>query len=313
MAGFVTSKQLLNVYDVNTVTDDEGNETRGTAYEFQDYAYRLAAKLNDLEHLAIYMRLVKKYPRFLLESAFESIADSNEFNKGRLFMWKFKKVREEIKLKKDLMNFSHKHVVKKMSMLKDELSKMIIKKNDQVENNPIAMFIAANTAITNSSKKVLFVGLDSTILTAMFANDFNIYGNDISKKFVTIHKETYKNEARKFICKDFLDKNYKLHEFDLIIIQNYFNLIPHESELQLIKHIQRSLKPSGKLILNFHHSDEDSQIWKEMSFKGEKRFYFQKKNNTEKLINVFSENGFSQIDIGQFGDQTVIALEHVID
>jgi hypothetical protein len=69
--------------------------------EFQDYGYRLALKLNDLEHKALYIKLAKKEPRALLEEALSFAIDYPEArNKARIFMWKLKDLRGE-KDKKD--------------------------------------------------------------------------------------------------------------------------------------------------------------------------------------------------------------------
>lgn len=66
--------------------------------EFQDYGYRLAVKLNDMRHKALYMKLAKEKPRVLLEKAFSFAVDypTKDTNKGRLFMWKLKELEKEL-------------------------------------------------------------------------------------------------------------------------------------------------------------------------------------------------------------------------
>ncbi len=67
-------------------------------YEFQDFAYRLALKLGDLDHKGIYFRLAKYELRSRLEVALAFACDyTHEPNKGKLFMWKLKQIREEAK------------------------------------------------------------------------------------------------------------------------------------------------------------------------------------------------------------------------
>jgi hypothetical protein len=74
------------------------NKQRRIAHEWQDYAYRLALELEDTAHTSLYMRLCKNTPRFILEEARCSIKDNlNVRNKGRLFMWKVKEIRDKSK------------------------------------------------------------------------------------------------------------------------------------------------------------------------------------------------------------------------
>lgn len=69
--------------------------------EFQKYAYDLAVELGDMPHKSLYMRLAKITPRVLLEKARSFVVDAtNESNKGPLFMWKLKQLKEEAKKEK---------------------------------------------------------------------------------------------------------------------------------------------------------------------------------------------------------------------
>lgn len=70
--------------------------------EFQDYGYRLALKLDDLQHKALYIKLAKEVPRALLEQALSFAADyPNARRKGKVFMWKLKELRDGLRDKKD--------------------------------------------------------------------------------------------------------------------------------------------------------------------------------------------------------------------
>jgi hypothetical protein len=68
--------------------------------EFQDYGYRLAAELQDLEHTSLYMRLAKTVDRAILEQCRRFVIDSAAKNKGALFMWKMKEMKK-VKSKSD--------------------------------------------------------------------------------------------------------------------------------------------------------------------------------------------------------------------
>lgn len=65
--------------------------------EFQKYAYELAKELDDLIHKSLYMKLAKSTPRGLMETARGFVKDaSNARNKGKLFMWKLKQLKDEL-------------------------------------------------------------------------------------------------------------------------------------------------------------------------------------------------------------------------
>ena len=72
------------------------NERKYIAHEFQDYGYRLAQQLDDLKHKALYIKLAKKMPRWILEETLRFVKEANEVrNPGKLFMWKLKKLQGE--------------------------------------------------------------------------------------------------------------------------------------------------------------------------------------------------------------------------
>ena len=297
MSSLLSSKQLLKIYNIDSAQDDEGNDIRGTAYEFQDYAYRLASNLNDLEHLIIYMKLAKKYPRFMLDKAYESIADSKEDNKGRLFMWKFKQVRAQIQKNRDVNDYSYNHIKKKMRDLRNNYSESIILKNNKVENNPIIQFLPRCSSIFSKKiKKILILGLSSTLLTSMFENeDTFVFGIDISKNLTNENKKQFKSKKRrKFITKDFLENSYKLNQFDLIIIQNYWEIIPLEIENDYLKECQRILSSNGKIILNIKKGEKDFQNWIKVKKDNGEQIFFQKKSHKENLENRFKKLGFEK-------------------
>ena len=72
------------------------DEHKYVTTEYQDYGYRLALKLNDLDHKALYIKLAKEEPRALLEQALSFASDyPNARNKAKLFMWKLKELKDE--------------------------------------------------------------------------------------------------------------------------------------------------------------------------------------------------------------------------
>ncbi len=73
------------------ISEGEGYITQ----EFQDYGYRLALELDDLKHKSLYIKMAKQEDRALLERARSFVIDVQAKNKGALFMWKMKQMKEE--------------------------------------------------------------------------------------------------------------------------------------------------------------------------------------------------------------------------
>ena len=63
--------------------------------EFQSYGYKLAEDLGDMKHKALYIKLAKEADRAMLEQCRSFVMDSNADNKGALFMWKLKELRQK--------------------------------------------------------------------------------------------------------------------------------------------------------------------------------------------------------------------------
>lgn len=93
------NKNFHSVKDILAKIDLQ--ENKYISREFQDYGYHLAEQLNDLEHKALYMKLAKETPRFLLERAKNFVKDAYQVkNPARLFMWKLGELKKELKTTK---------------------------------------------------------------------------------------------------------------------------------------------------------------------------------------------------------------------
>lgn len=85
--GLQSLRQILGGYDLN--------RKKYISQEFQDYAYRLAVALDDLDHKSLYMKLAKQVPRKLLEEAKNFVKSAYQVkNKGKLFMWKLSQLKK---------------------------------------------------------------------------------------------------------------------------------------------------------------------------------------------------------------------------
>lgn len=63
--------------------------------EFQAFGMHLAEELDDYKHRGLYIKLAKTHDRAILEKAFTFTVDSNAKNKGALFMWKLKELKNQ--------------------------------------------------------------------------------------------------------------------------------------------------------------------------------------------------------------------------
>lgn len=82
-------KQVLDKF--NPTTD------KYISREFQTFGIHLAETLDDYKHRSLYIKLAKTTPRALLEKALSFSIDSSADNKGALFMWKLKQLKDEAK------------------------------------------------------------------------------------------------------------------------------------------------------------------------------------------------------------------------
>ncbi|MFC1600547.1 hypothetical protein ACFL25_00535 [Patescibacteria group bacterium] len=91
--GFASLGDILKDYK-------ESDKDKFISREFQKYGYDLAKELGDLRHKSLYIKLAKETPRGYLEAAKSYVKDAeNVKNKGALFMWRLKKLKEEKKKK----------------------------------------------------------------------------------------------------------------------------------------------------------------------------------------------------------------------
>ena len=88
--GFTSIQNVLQNFDFD--------QKKYISREFQDYGYRLAEELKDLKHKSLYIKMAKTVDRAVLEKARSFVKDAhNARSKPRLFMWKVKELKKELK------------------------------------------------------------------------------------------------------------------------------------------------------------------------------------------------------------------------
>lgn len=82
----------------------DATENRHISREFQSFGLHLAERLDDYKHKSLYIKLAKTTDRALLERALSFCIDSSAKNKGALFMWKLKELKEMKNSKSEARN-----------------------------------------------------------------------------------------------------------------------------------------------------------------------------------------------------------------
>ncbi len=224
---------LLN----HTLTTEASKGKKKAKIEFQAYAYRLAHDLNDLNHLRIYMKLAKNVERPLLEQAYSFVADSRTSEKGKLFLWKLKKIREEINRERNKNNFSYDYVVKKQSEFKNVFAKEIIAKQDSEITSEILDVLKPYLEIPN--KRILVIGNTSKkVLKILEKAKPKANVIDISKNVNRLNN----SEKVKIICKDFFKKIIKMTTLMLFCYIIRWNQIPTTNRNKILKEVRKKSK-----------------------------------------------------------------------
>ncbi len=83
---------MQSLKDLIEERKSEKGQKRHATHEWQAFAYRLAAELEDLGNLKMYLRLAKTQERKKLEECRRFVLDSNVGYKKALFLWKMKEL-----------------------------------------------------------------------------------------------------------------------------------------------------------------------------------------------------------------------------
>ena len=278
------------VYNYSSLLKDDGKDLskRGTHYEFQDYAYRLAVALDDLDKVGMYMRLVKHVPRFLLDKALQFTIDASTDQKSRLFLWKIKLLRKEYEKAKNRENFSYEYVKKKVTDIRNKYAQTIIKRNNNYIQEDLEWILEEVPSFTDKSSvksNALLIGNTSTLLPLTLKNKgYKVFGIDFSGVCTQVLKTKFGEERKmKFIRKDFLKNSYKDNFFDLVFMFNFWETLPKSIYESFLKEVKRIKKEEAKFIFNFGKADVSSEKWMEDFVNGEE-VQFYSKRETEKDI-----------------------------
>lgn len=291
MAKILTAKDIL--LSQNFLKEQEKSR-RYVHHEFQDYAYRLASDLGDLQHKAIYMRLAKTVPRTLLEQAAAfALGYFHEKNKGKIFMWKLQEIREDFAIRQKLSNFDSEFVISEMAKLRDDLLLQIKKRSDArftLRQRSILPQVLGLISERNSSKtKLLQLGCEFGQDLSLLSNSgAKLYGWDFSRKLVSVAKQKVPNA--KFTSKpSFIKSKFKNNYYDVVWIDELWKYVPLGSEMDYLKLVVPMIKHGGKLLITIQLEDKPVQCWEEFEIEKKRRLFFNKRS----LLGDLLENAYS--------------------
>lgn len=270
-------------------------KSRHPANEFQAYAYKLAHDLNDLAHLQIYMRMAKTTERSLMERAFSFVADSTSQDKGRLFLWKLKQLKKEMKFKINKENFSYEFVFGVNKDFRNDMWQEITSKKDGTKFITESLQEILNENIFNKNirrkRKFLVYGyLHPEAIKSMITPKSEVTVYEYSKNLSGYIKNAL--TKIKVNRRDFIAGKQKNNSFDVIIFSNMWQLIPKEVEDIFLEKLQRLIRKDGIVIfLNKYHK-ENSQSYNEVIKNNLRYYYFQKKFNSKTFLESAEKYGF---------------------
>jgi 2-polyprenyl-3-methyl-5-hydroxy-6-metoxy-1,4-benzoquinol methylase len=262
-------------------------------HEFQDYAYRLASDLGDLKHKAIYMHLAKTVPRHILARALAFTGDYKDINKGKLFMWKLKQLREEAQLLIDNQKLDYDSIWQRTGKLYDQLASALMQKYVKTadELNPLLTLAVAKLA-AQKPKALVLDSLGGYIPEMLTAVGFKVESLEISKQLTELIKVKYK--TLKLRRSQFTIGKYKPNSFDMLWCQSFWSLVPLELESQFITEFARLVKPAGLLQTKLTIAETASQEWEMFTLSENNYYRFNKLSNT--LILKQFEQYFTLLD-----------------
>lgn len=304
---FISSKELLATNDILAK-----RKTRHPKNEFQAYAYKLAMDLNDLINLKIYMRFAKNIERNLMEEAYRFVADSTSQQKGRLFFWKLKQLREQIAHRRALENFKYSFVLKKMKEFRNAFAKEILVRTDFEFDDETKFNITKHIA---DKKNILLIGGVSKKVLISLSSFAKLTVWEISSAIASKLKnenEFILNQRKiKIINKDILKKSSKKNLFDAIIINNFWQNIPIEAELAILKELKTSLAMEGSIFVNVKHGLTTKQEWKIYKVLPKTFFFFSKISNKKHFLELVEKLDFKAEEINCDNDTVSFLLTQI--
>lgn len=275
-----TAKDLLSRHNFLAPTDNK----KHAKHEFQSFAYKLAADLNDLVNLKLYMRITRNLDRNLVERAYSFAIDSTSDNKGRAFMWKLKDLRLELQKYRDSQNFDYEFIMKKMKTFRTRTLGAQMKNYLDSKQDIIKYFVQNTTG--SRTGKVLVISTPSIELISDLMEKYKkVHYHDLSKDINNKLEAPFLENHKKvsFKTTELLKTSFKEKYFETIIIDAFWNYVPIDDEVKVLNHLATILHEKGKAFISFRLSMNLKQEWKDLKTGETLLPYFSKLGSFEDL------------------------------
>lgn len=280
-------------------------------HEFQDYAYRLAVDMGDLQHRPIYMRLAKSVDRVTLEQAAAFAKDyTKEVNKGKIFMWKLAELRAAAQFKRDLQNCDYEFVMQRMSELYSGLAPALAKKQEAALSTQLPslqkLVQLLNPDVSAKRKqKVLVLGSGGGSEAGWLSGcHLMVTGVEVSANLTKLAKRNYP-EVKFVGKKNFLQNAFPAASFAGVWCGRMWQVLPLEIEQKYLTELAKLAKPGGWIYLEILLAEADSQKWEEFALREERKMRFVKKNALDALEAKCRKAGFKCVDSEQLAEGKV--------
>lgn len=282
---FMAFKSVGKILSSDQFWQEDKKTLRYIHHQFQDYGYTLAQKLGDINHKAIYIKLAKTTPKHLLEQALSFALDyRDEPNKGRLFMWKLKKLREEVEQKEHLTDFTWQFMWPKIVATSNLLSDQIHKKEQErlLENLEIAQKCVSLLETTKKLKvfdPLVGCGLELDLWQTLAAK-LTCWESRKSLSHFSKAKTIYKKDPISAITK------LKENQFNIVFLQRLWDLTPLDVQSLLASSIAKSLLPDGIVVTVNKIGAISEQKWELLEHNQQKVWVYTQTRSEEDLISL---------------------------
>lgn len=283
-------KPISKIMGADAFWQDDAKNLRYIHHQFQDYGYRLALKLGDIQHKAIYIKLAKTTPKHLIEQAAAFASDyREELNKGKLFMWKLKKLREQEEEKNRIKDFSWQFVWSKTVIACDLLATQISKKEQERLPQYLALIKELSPLIQEITKPNLFdplagIGVDSSIWST-YTKKSTFWESRKQLANLSSTKLTYKKDPIAALIRT----NKK--NFNIVWLVRLWDLIPLESQPVFIEALKPNLAAGAIVVTTSKMADSSKEHWEiiDQATNGSRLWLYHQESNTEDLRSVMSD------------------------
>lgn len=305
-------KSIGKILSSDAFWKEEKEAMKYIHHQFQDYGYRLAIKLGDIQHKAIYIKLAKTTPRHLIEKAAAFASDfPQEPNKGKLFMWQLKKLREEEEEKYNQQNFTHAFAWQKIWHARENLIDIILKKESERNAQYLELLKLVKPYIDTIKKGHVIdplsgLGAESSIWTAL---GWKYTSWESNRRLIDESKKLNGDAFKSIYKKDPVAALIKLKQgcADIFWLPRLWELLSFETQQKIVTSLTQSLKPGGLVVVTVHLGEKDDQRWEMHNVtKDQKVWIYQHTQTLAEIEKIFS--GFELIAKQKFDNNRTTFL-----